>query len=135
MCQYHSEASTVKLRRRLKNGKKIFWKVYRYARWGISSPCRTNGVPITGPGIVKAIPEEKDFSDLVNYSSVEGGAIHVFLNREDARDYVRFEGEVVTPVICQEKDLVSCGVTRTIGKMVTTAAFRQIEILDKDFPR
>ena len=132
MCLYHNEQLTKKLKKEMKNGKKIFWKVYRKDEDGIYPPCYgSSWRAISKPGVVKAEPKQ-DFSGLVDFSSIGPGAIHVFLDKKAATDFVRYKTDVVIPVTCRVEDLISCGTSWGQG---LTAAFKQIEILKKDFPK
>jgi len=131
MCQLHNIKDTAKLRRRMKNGKKIFWKVYRITGQSLYPPCYDDFGGIGHPGIIKAEPE-KDFLDLEDMSYIKEGAIHVFSDKIEANDFMLYTTEIVIPVICREKDLISCG---SFGILGSSAAFKQIEILEKDFPK
>jgi hypothetical protein len=131
MCLCHNKKNTKELQKRMKKGKKIFWKVYKVVENVLYPPCQ--GVPaIKGPGAV--FPEQKiyfpeDLQDMSQYAPIGKGAIHVLIEKEYAKAFLDDWPEYVIPVTCNAKDLISAGDS---GK---SAAFTKITIAKKDFDK
>lgn len=132
MCLWYSKENTDELRRRMKKGKKIFYKVYDV------DECEKCLIPpimekpiITKPGNV--LPEKKvDFSNLSDGVEVKSGAINVFQDEEGAKQFILSLAEKVIPVTCDIKDLVAVDNDIWLGQY-PTAAFKKIKIAKKDF--
>lgn len=138
MCLVYDEKATKDLKRRMKKGKKIFWKLYRKCggNW-LSPPCYSE-YSIGYYGISKAVGNLPEH--IGNNAEIGPGAFHVFVNKSEAKLFIRYAHEVVVPIRCEVKNLVGASKKRKlsyrdIGNPEEGACFSEIEILKKDFDK